>query len=215
MTKSAFALPPRPRPPDPLPFWGLADGPHRHGSLKAGLVDSDLCAGCRVHGGFQDIWGDIAQTVMAVVPGLHGVHPDYSVVATGHSLGAALATLTAAHLRQRGIAVDAYLYGSPRVGNPAFAEFVNAQPGGRAYRVTHYDDPVPRLPGHLLGYAHIDTEFWLAAGDGRRTDYAPQDVLVCQGTYNKNCNSGTKVTSIDVDAHLYYLQPVNACASNR
>ncbi|KAK6821401.1 hypothetical protein PG987_015801 [Apiospora arundinis] len=179
-------------------------------NLKAGLVDSDLCADCKVHDGFQETWKDIEQTVVSVVTGLHSVHPGYTIATTGHSLGAALATLSAAHLRQKGLAVDAYLYGSPRVGNPEFAEFVNGQPG-HSFRITHWDDPVPRLPGHLLGYAHIDTEFWLSVGDAKKTDYTPNDVKVCLGTYNKNCNSGTQFTDLDVEAHMYYLQRVSAC----
>ncbi|KAK2006654.1 lipase [Colletotrichum eremochloae] len=180
-------------------------------NLKAGLVDSDLCSGCKVHNGFQDTWAGIEQTVTVVVPGLRSVHPDYNVVTTGHSLGAALATLSSAHLRQRmGIPIDSYLYGSPRVGNQEFVEFFNGQPG-QTFRVTHWDDPVPRLPGHGLGYYHVDTEYWLSEGPAQRVDYAPADVEVCQGSYNTDCNSGTQFTNLDTEAHKWYFQRVSAC----
>ncbi|KAK8074387.1 hypothetical protein PG997_009050 [Apiospora hydei] len=200
-------------------FHGTRDAEDWITNLKAGLVDSDLCADCKVHDGFQETWNDISQTVMSVVTGLHSVHPEYRIATTGHSLGAALATLSAAHLRQRmpGVAVDAYLYGSPRVGNPAFAEFVNGQSsqtegqGSNTFRITHWDDPVPRLPGHLLGYAHIDAEFWLSTAGATKIDYTPADVKVCLGTYNQNCNSGTEFADLDVQAHSYYLQRVSAC----
>ncbi|KAK1991061.1 lipase [Colletotrichum falcatum] len=192
-------------------FHGTSGGGDWMNNLKAGLVDSDLCSGCKVHNGFQDTWADIEQIIMAVVPGLRSNHPDYNVVTTGHSLGAALATLSSAHLRQRmGIPIDSYLYGSPRIGNKEFVEFFNGQPG-QAFRVTHWDDPVPRLPGHQLGYYHVDTEYWLSVGDAQKVDYRPEDVKVCQGMYNTDCNGGTQFTSLDVEAHKWYLQRVSAC----
>lgn len=175
------------------------------------MEDSDLCSGCQVHGGFQNLFRDVQQTVLTVVSGLHSVHPDYRIAVTGHSLGAAIGTLSASYLRRAGLPVDAYLFGSPRVGNTAFADYVNGLGGGATFRITHYDDPVPRLPGHTLGYAHIDTEYWLAAGGTTRVDYGPADVQVCRGTYNTACNSGTNFLKLNFDAHLYYLQKVNAC----
>ncbi|KAK2020492.1 lipase [Colletotrichum zoysiae] len=179
--------------------------------LKADLVDSDLCSGCKVHNGFQDTWADIEQVVMVVVPGLRSNHPDYNVVTTGHSLGAALATLSSAHLRQQmGIPIDSYLYGSPRIGNEEFVEFFNGQLG-QTFRVTHWDDPVPRLPGHEFGYYHVDTEYWLSLGGAQKVDYSPEDVKVCQGMYNTDCNSGTQFTNLDVEAHYWYLQQVGSC----
>ncbi|KAK2051648.1 lipase [Colletotrichum caudatum] len=196
-----------------LAFHGTSNIDDWMTDLKAGLVDSGLCSGCKVHNGFQDSWSSIEQTVMAVVPGLHSVHPTYNVVTTGHSLGAALATLATAHLRQSmGIPIDTYLYGSPRVGNEDFVDFFNGLPG-QTFRVTHWDDPVPRLPGHQFGYYHVDTEYWLSVGDAQRIDYTPEDVKVCQGTYNTNCNSGTQFTDLDVEAHKWYLQRVSACKS--
>ncbi|EFQ36359.1 lipase [Colletotrichum graminicola M1.001] len=180
-------------------------------NLDVGLVDSPLCSGCKVHKGFQDSWSDIQQTVMAIVPGLRSVHADYNIVTTGHSLGAALATLSAAQLRQSmGIPIDTYLYGSPRIGNEDFVEFFNGLPG-QTFRVTHWDDPVPRLPGHQFGYYHVDTEYWLSVGGADKIDYTPEEVLVCQGSYNTNCNSGTQFTNLDLDAHYRYFQRVAAC----
>ena len=175
------------------------------------MVDFDLCPGCKVHNGFADSWDEIAQTVMAVVPGLRSAHPSYKVVTTGYSLGAALATLSAAYLRQSmETPVDTYLYGSPRVGNEAFVAAFNSLPG-QTFRVTHWDDPVPRLPGHMMGYYHVDTEFWLSRGNAKEINYTPEDVKVCQGKYNTSCNSGTMFTDLDVDAHKYYFQRVSAC----
>jgi hypothetical protein len=65
------------------------------------------------------------------------------LVITGHSKGAALATLAAWRLWQEGRPVDAvYTFGGPRVGNAAFARSYPAP----LYRFENRDDPVPHLP---------------------------------------------------------------------
>jgi len=131
------------------------------------------------------------------------------VVATGHSLGGAVATLAAAYLRAAGNAVDLYTYGSPRVGNDAFANFVSAQ-AGLEIRVTHLDDPVPRLPPLLFSYRHTSPEYWLYDGGATTTNYGVSDVKVCTGSANTACNAGTG--GLDIDAHLYYLGPISGCS---
>jgi hypothetical protein len=57
------------------------------------------------------------------ITGLHQQHPDYKVYVTGHSLGAAMATLSAADLSVVSkIPIEGvYTFGSPRVGNLAFS----------------------------------------------------------------------------------------------
>lgn len=105
---------------------------------------------------------------------------------------------------------EIYNFGSPRVGNAAFAEFVSAQTGDE-YRMTHLDDPVPRLPSHLFGYYHTDMEYWLSDGTATTTDYAASDVVVCTGIYNTSCNSAGIISS-DFTAHTYYLREISACA---
>jgi len=53
-------------------------------------------------------------------------HPSYTVVVTGHSLGAAMALLTAQELANSGVnKVSLYSFGCPRVGNDEFAAYVN------------------------------------------------------------------------------------------
>lgn len=90
-----------------------------------------------------------------------------------------------------------------------FVEFVSAQDGNE-YRMTHIDDPVPRLPGHALGYYHTDVEYWLSIGEYYKTDYAASDVVVCTGYYNTSCNT-QGIISTDYKAHSYYLRHVSVC----
>lgn len=136
-------------------------------------------------------------------------NPDYRIIATGHSLGGAVATIAAANLRKAGFAVDIYTFGAPRAGNAAFANFVTQQAGAE-FRVTHDNDPVPRLPPIIFGYRHTSPEYWLAGGYSTKYDYKLSDIKVCEGTASISCNGGT--FGLDILAHLSYLQDVSACA---
>jgi len=169
---------------------------------------TDLTASCQVHTGFKAAWTTVQSTVLATVAAARTAHPTYSIVVTGHSLGGAVGTLAAAYLRKAGYPCDLYTYGSPRVGNDALASFVTAQAGAE-YRVTHLDDPVPRLPPILLNYRHTSPEYWLYDGSATSTDYGPNDVRVCEGTANTQCDAST--SGLDVDAHLYYFEHISGC----
>ncbi|OIW30011.1 lipase [Coniochaeta ligniaria NRRL 30616] len=172
--------------------------------------DCSLVSGCQVHTGFSAAWGEVSSAVTSGVAAAKKANPGYAVVATGHSLGGAVATLAAAYLRASGTAVDLYTYGSPRVGNDAFAGYVSAQ-SGLEVRVTHLDDPVPRLPPLLFGYRHTSPEYWLSDGSATTTAYGVSDVKVCAGSANTDCNAGTG--GLDIFAHLYYLGPISGCSS--
>lgn len=62
-------------------------------SLDIVMESIGLCDGCEVHSGFHGAWDEMADTVMATVQSLVAEYPTYSVTFTGHSLGAAIATL--------------------------------------------------------------------------------------------------------------------------
>ena len=92
-------------------------------------------------------------------------HPSASILVTGHSLGGALATLAALHLKGKlsnfKNAFHFYTFGSPRVGNFFFSNHLNTVFSNGAYsRVTHYDDPVPHLPLDIQGFNHGGNEVW-------------------------------------------------------
>jgi predicted lipase len=106
--------------------------------LEASETDYPLCSGCRVHNGFYDTESKVISSILSTVKDLQAKFPSYSVIATGHSLGAALATLTAFDLAANGINnVKLFNYGSPRVGNTAFADWASS---GKVpiTRATHY-----------------------------------------------------------------------------
>ncbi|KIL59894.1 hypothetical protein M378DRAFT_26795 [Amanita muscaria Koide BX008] len=120
--------------------------------------DSKLC----VHSGFLFDWNTVALEVITILKQQLHSHRSYSLVTVGHSLGGALATLAAITLKLKfpEQKVRTYSYGSPRVGNAAFAEFVNRHLGKDAFRVVHTNDGVPTIMPTSLGYHHHGVEYW-------------------------------------------------------
>ncbi|KAL6913788.1 hypothetical protein FSHL1_011464 [Fusarium sambucinum] len=173
--------------------------------------DCSLTSGCGVHGGFQRAWNEISAAATAAVAKARKANPSFKVVATGHSLGGAVATLAGANLRVGGTPVDIYTYGSPRVGNTQLAAFISNQAGGE-FRVTNAKDPVPRLPPLVFGYRHTSPEYWLSGSGGNKVDYTINNVKVCEGAANLQCNGGT--LGLDIDAHLHYFQETDACSGS-
>lgn len=118
-----------------------------------------------VHGGFQKalnlVWDEIWEQINLYQertgngPRLTG--PGKSLWLTGHSLGAALATLATARLRlelDRGV-FGLYTFGSPRVGDRLFADAFNAVFGKYAFRFVNNNDVVTRVPLRKMRYSHV------------------------------------------------------------
>ena len=121
----------------------------------------------QVHLGFKIAFESVADLMVRAVHPFIDEHPTARVLITGHSLGAALATLGALELkRQFGIShpdnhMHLYTFGSPRMGNQAFADYLNTLYGEGTYqRVTHYNDLVPHLPPIPVNFIHGGTEVW-------------------------------------------------------
>ncbi|MEM9065875.1 MAG: lipase family protein [Planctomycetota bacterium] len=108
----------------------------------------------KLHGGFLCAANDSFPQVRRMVREVMGrdFRPIYCC---GHSLGGAVATVTALRLlRQAGQDVRGlYTYGMPRVGNAAFAGLVNNDIAEK-HRWVNRCDPVPNVPLNSLGYIH-------------------------------------------------------------
>lgn len=110
--------------------------------------------GGRVHSGFLNAHNRIWPAVLTVLKDLNLLHR--TLWLTGHSLGAALATLSMDRLDSaRGL----YTIGSPPVGDRRFVEMFNRRHGGRCFRYVNHADIVVHLPSLLrllLGtYTHV------------------------------------------------------------
>jgi len=168
---------------------------------------SNICSGCDAHLGFWSTWQSISDTITPHINAAVAQYPSYGLVFTGHSLGAALATVSATVLRLAGHKIDLYTFGSPRVGNHAFAEFVTAETSGANYRITHTDDIVPKLPPRALGFSHFSPEYWITSANNQIV--TTQDITVVQGVDSTAGNAGT--SGLDVSAHEWYFGPISAC----
>jgi hypothetical protein len=169
-------------------------------NLDAILTDYPKCSGCSVHKGFYKAEQGIIDKMITEVKSLKAKFPSYTVVVTGHSLGAAVATLTTLDFLDAGISpVRMFHYGSPRVGNTAFANYASAKIGDRN-RNTHHKDMVPHCPMHERFTHH--------SGEWYETDSGLKE---CSGLEDDSCSYQWHITSID--DHMYYLGLHMSCDS--
>jgi hypothetical protein len=133
---------------------------------NCGGNDADIL----VHDGFYDAYQSVqSQLAQALQLLKNNGKGNYKIVVTGHSLGAALATLAGIQLVCDAPSDDqslvVYNYGSPRIGNGAFFMFVSGTIGGKMQllRHTHWRDPVPHLPLMDMDYHHAAREYFLQA----------------------------------------------------
>ncbi|KIJ21153.1 hypothetical protein PAXINDRAFT_165902 [Paxillus involutus ATCC 200175] len=126
-------------------------------------LDSTLFPGIsssiKVHNGFGDAQASSATDVLAAVKTTMSKYSTTSITMVGHSLGAAISLLDSVYLPlwlPAGTTFKTIVYGLPRVGNKAFANYVDAN-----LHLTHInnkEDPVPILPGRFLGFVHPSGE---------------------------------------------------------
>ncbi|KAF9258560.1 alpha/beta-hydrolase [Marasmius fiardii PR-910] len=159
----------------------------------------------KVHDGFQKTFERTADGVLdGVQKGLNDFNAT-KVLVTGHSLGAAIATFDSLMLKQKlpsTVELKTTVFGMPRSGNKAFADFVDSTlstTDGVYTRITNQDDPVPRVPPQAFGFQH-------ASGEIHIGDAAGDKITKCPGQDNESegCSSGNGVLSVlklDVPDH--------------
>ena len=157
----------------------------------------------KVEKGFYKAYQYLKPQLLSKIKILKYKYKTNMVFLTGHSLGAAIATLFSYDILTNNL--DYYLnylitFGSPRVGNKFFVEsFKNYK--FNSYRITHNDDIVPHLPEEFLNYLHIPSEIWY--------NETNSNYNLCNDTYyyedNFCSNSCSPFNCISVNDHLYYM----------
>jgi predicted lipase len=121
-----------------------------------------------VHQGFLELTRKLSPSIAEVAKRLDPTIPCYI---TGHSLGAAIATLAAMELIQAipqiKDQIQLYTFAGPRICSPTFAE-IHSQLIPNAYRIINLGDTVPLVPPVTLGnsYVHIGQEWSFLAQFG-------------------------------------------------
>jgi len=158
---------------------------------------------CHVHSGFYKAYQSISADVLGKVRKIlsQDSHAGFTVICSGHSLGAALATLLAVDLTLSGTPVTLLNMGSPRVGDESFAKFVTATLPLR-FRVTHGKDMVVHLPASSLSYVHIAEEWYQSPEKGLTLTECTN------GFEDPSCSSQWGFTSLSIEDHMWY-QAIN------
>ena len=97
-------------------FRGSEDIANWIDNIRITFADYPYCSGCQVHKGWYETYKNVIDQIMTDVSALNIEFPNYKVIVTGHSLGAALAGLTVVDLQMINSNVQLYNFGSPRVG---------------------------------------------------------------------------------------------------
>lgn len=136
-----------------------------------------------VHDGFQKALDSVWSEIEAALRQLPNGCP---VFYTGHSLGAALATLAA----KESLAIKppraVYTFGSPRVGNQQFADSLNST---TVYRVVDDEDIVTTIPpekilGMNTGFVHVGELHQLTGQPMQHQFFDPPKPLVDHAPIN-------------------------------
>jgi pimeloyl-ACP methyl ester carboxylesterase len=137
--------------------------------LPEGRIGTDFAAagvGARFHRGFMQALDLIWEPLFAAVDSLVQTK-DRPLWVTGHSLGGALALLSAWRLQRNFLTVHAvHSFGAPMIGNAAAASAFETEFPGRIFRFVDSLDLVPKLPMMSLianEYGHCPAEMLLEA----------------------------------------------------
>jgi len=130
-------------------FRGTDDLVDWNNNIKSMQTSFNECG--LVHEGFNIAYESIKEELFFYLEDL-----TLPLFVTGHSLGAALATLLTAEIMNRPNFDSCYTFGSPRVGDPAFANALNTKP---IYRIINNCDIITTVPISIpnINYQHCGT----------------------------------------------------------
>ncbi|KAJ8586616.1 alpha/beta-hydrolase [Rhizopogon salebrosus TDB-379] len=133
-------------------------------NIRMERLDSSLFpgvdSGVEVHSGFANAQALTANIILNQAKSLISEYNANIVTLIGHSLGGAIAELDCVFMALNlpsNIAIKGVTYGTPRVGNPAWAAlFDSLVPDFQ--RINNMKDMVPIVPGRGMGFSHVQGE---------------------------------------------------------
>jgi hypothetical protein len=168
-------------------------------------VYTQACSGCGVGKGFYEGYVAVRPTILSALSS-YGCK---DITLTGHSLGAALATIAAMDLGQTYTINSVYNFGSPRAGNSAFASAYNSKYSDH-WRVTHSKDPIPHAYFEKNGFFHIGQEAFYTntTADGVKLCQAGEDIACSDQYASLYGNSFSALLNAPKygNDHLMYMQ---------
>lgn len=149
----------------------------------------------RVHRGFKgsldSVWPELEDVVKEL-------GKDKPLFICGHSLGAALALLSAYRFAVNSYQVEAVsTYGSPRVGNKRFKEVFNDLLEDKTFIHINNKDIVTQMPLRFLGYRHM----------GSTTRVFNEEHEITEEELKKDPRTGTRSAGGEVEKEFEDLSP--------
>jgi triacylglycerol lipase len=132
-----------------LSFRGTDAGDATDIATDADTIRTPWEAGGTVHEGFAKALNDVRPSLDQALKSI-----DLRILFTGHSLGAALATLEASVRNPDAL----YTFGSPRIGDE---QFVNSLKDVNGRRYVDCCDIVTRIPPEALGFVHVGNPYYI------------------------------------------------------
>ncbi|NOQ35025.1 MAG: DUF2974 domain-containing protein [Methylococcaceae bacterium] len=122
------------------------------------------------HRGFwnslKDIWDSLYQHYLALRKA-----KKRPLFITGHSLGAAMATLAAAQFIHQDLPFSSvYTFGQPRTMTKETSYIFDIEAKSRFFRFQNNNDLVTRVPARLMGYSHVGSSVYISEEGGIYTD---------------------------------------------
>ncbi|CAD5222979.1 unnamed protein product [Bursaphelenchus okinawaensis] len=163
-------------------------------------LDTDTQVNSYFNTAFEDLF---AAGILEKLSDLSSQYPEYKLWVTGHSLGAALASLSSLKLCLNGTwnenNSEHYTFGKPRVGYSDYAD-LHTKYVPHHYRVVHAHDTITDTYPLIFGYLHEQNWIWY---NNNMTEGSPY--IACTGEFDLNC-AGYKLLDSDLMlAHRHYF----------
>jgi triacylglycerol lipase len=159
--------------------------------------------GGSVHRGFSEALDDIWDEIVTLLSQFQD--KNQPIFLTGHSMGGALATMTAVRLGEKyyqhiqGI----YTFGCPRMGDGKFVQNYDKIFNDRTFRMVNHRDIVTRLAPRSFGYQHVGG-CWFFDSEGKLHNdirYWQQFLETAKGTREEFLNVVSLVEDHNLDEY--------------